>query len=119
MSNLRIDGDRLWDSIHETAVFGGTPDGGVKRLTLSQEDRKVREWFKSQCEQLGCRVSIDEVGNMFALRPGLDDNLAPIAIGSHLDTQPTGGNSTVSLACWRGLKSSGSCTTPTITPAIP
>ncbi|NTG51701.1 M20 family metallo-hydrolase [Agrobacterium rhizogenes] len=104
MSNLRIDGDRLWDSIHETAVFGGTPDGGVKRLTLSQEDRTVREWFKSQCEELGCRVSVDEVGNMFALRPGLDDGLLPVAIGSHLDTQPTGGKFDGILGVLSGLE---------------
>jgi N-carbamoyl-L-amino-acid hydrolase len=51
----------------------------------------VRDWFKAQCEALGCTVSVDEVGNMFARRPGKNDTLAPIAMGSHLDTQPTGG----------------------------
>jgi N-carbamoyl-L-amino-acid hydrolase len=89
--NLRIDGDRLWDSIMRTASIGGTAKGGINRLTLTDPDRQVRDWFAAACEAAGCRVTIDEMGNMFARRPGLDDSLPPIAIGSHLDTQPTGG----------------------------
>jgi len=58
---------------------------------LSDDDKKVRDWFKAQCEALGCTVSVDAVGNMFALRPGKNNALLPIAMGSHLDTQPTGG----------------------------
>jgi beta-ureidopropionase / N-carbamoyl-L-amino-acid hydrolase len=89
--NLVIDGRRLWDSIMETASFGATPKGGIKRLTLSDDDRKVRDWFKRACEDLGLRVSVDSCGNMFAVRPGKSTTLLPIAMGSHLDTQPTGG----------------------------
>jgi N-carbamoyl-L-amino-acid hydrolase len=89
--NLLIDGQRLWDSIMETAAFGATPKGGIKRLTLSDEDKKVRDWFKHACEELGLTVSVDSCGNMFALRPGRNPGLLPIAMGSHLDTQPTGG----------------------------
>jgi len=89
--NLVIDGKRLWDSIMETASFGATPRGGIKRLTLSDDDRKVRDWFKRACEDLGLRVSIDSCGNMFAVRPGKSTAFLPIAMGSHLDTQPTGG----------------------------
>ncbi|MBP0578341.1 Zn-dependent hydrolase [Labrys sp. LIt4] len=91
LTNLNINPQRLWDSLMETAKFGGTAKGGIKRLTLSDEDRKVRDWFKAQCEALGCTVSVDEVGNMFAVRPGRNNELPPIAMGSHLDTQPTGG----------------------------
>ncbi len=58
---------------------------------MTDLDRQVRDWFKSQCEALGCTVTIDEVGTMFARRPGKNPQLAPIAMGSHLDTQPTGG----------------------------
>ncbi|MEK0082096.1 M20 family metallo-hydrolase [Benzoatithermus flavus] len=90
-TNLRIDPQRLWDTIMETAQFGATPKGGIKRLTLSDDDKKVRDWFKAQAEALGCTVTIDEVGNMFARRPGRNNDLLPIAMGSHLDTQPTGG----------------------------
>jgi N-carbamoyl-L-amino-acid hydrolase len=90
-SNLTINPQRLWDNIMETARFGGTPRGGIKRLTVSDEDRMVRDWFRAECEKLGCAVEIDEVGNMFATRPGKRRDLEPIAMGSHLDTQPTGG----------------------------
>jgi beta-ureidopropionase / N-carbamoyl-L-amino-acid hydrolase len=91
VQNLQIDAQRLWDSLMATARIGGTPKGGICRLTLTELDRQIRDWFKAQCEALGCTVGIDEVGNMFARRPGRNPALAPIAMGSHLDTQPTGG----------------------------
>jgi beta-ureidopropionase / N-carbamoyl-L-amino-acid hydrolase len=90
-SNLTINPKRLWDSLMETAQIGGTPKGGIKRLTVSDEDKRVRDWFKAECEKLGCTVQVDEVGNMFATRPGKRSDVLPIAMGSHLDTQPTGG----------------------------
>ena len=90
-TNLTINPQRLWDSLMETAQMGGTPKGGIKRLTVSDEDKRVRDWFKAECEKLGCVVKVDEVGNMFATRAGKRKDLAPIALGSHLDTQPTGG----------------------------
>jgi N-carbamoyl-L-amino-acid hydrolase len=89
--NLRIDGDRLWDSIMQSARIGGTAKGGIRRLALSDLDRQVRDWFVQQCRQAGCSVRVDDLGNIFARRPGRDDTLPPIAIGSHLDTQPSGG----------------------------
>jgi N-carbamoyl-L-amino-acid hydrolase len=89
--NLGIDAERLWDSIMETARIGATPKGGICRLTLTDLDRAVRQWFVDACTALGCRVVIDDLGNIFARRPGRDNSLPPIAIGSHLDTQPTGG----------------------------
>jgi N-carbamoyl-L-amino-acid hydrolase len=90
-SNLAIDADRLWDSIMETARIGGTEKGGIRRLTLTDLDREVRDWFRAACEAVGCVVTIDDLGNMFATRPGRDPSRPPICIGSHLDTQPTGG----------------------------
>ncbi|WP_441240507.1 Zn-dependent hydrolase [Tardiphaga sp. 768_D3_N2_1] len=89
--NLKIDSARLWDTINETAEFGGTPKGGVRRLTLGPEDKLVRNWFRKACEDAGLEVQIDALGSMFALRKGRDMSKAPIGIGSHLDTQPTGG----------------------------
>jgi N-carbamoyl-L-amino-acid hydrolase len=91
MRNLKIDADRLWGDLMETAAFGATPKGGVARLTLTEDDRKVRDWFRAQAETLGCTVTVDDMGIMFARRPGQRDDLPPIAMGSHLDTQPTGG----------------------------
>jgi beta-ureidopropionase / N-carbamoyl-L-amino-acid hydrolase len=89
--NLQINPQRLWDTLMHTAQIGGTAKGGICRLTLTDLDRQVRDWFKAQCEALGCTVTVDAVGNMFARRPGKNPALAPIAMGSHLDTQPTGG----------------------------
>ena len=91
VQNLQIDGQRLWDTLMHTAQIGATPKGGICRLTLTDLDRQVRDWFKAQCEALGCTVAVDEVGTMFARRAGKNPNLPPIAMGSHLDTQPTGG----------------------------
>jgi N-carbamoyl-L-amino-acid hydrolase len=102
--NLQINPQRLWDSLMKTARIGGTAKGGVSRLTLTDTDRQVRDWLKEECERLGCTVSIDEVGNMFAVRPGRRSDLPPIAIGSHLDTQPTGGKFDGILGVLGGLE---------------
>src|ERR1700682_2582121 len=90
-SNLQIDSARLWDTIHETAKFGATPKGGVRRLTLGPEDKQVRDWFRRACEAAGLDVHVDTLGSMFALRKGRDMSKAPVGMGSHLETQPTGG----------------------------
>ena len=90
-SNLQIDSARLWDTIHETAKFGATPKGGVRRLTLGPEDKQVRDWFRYACEAAGLEVHVDALGSMFALRRGRDMTKPPVGLGSHLDTQPTGG----------------------------
>jgi N-carbamoyl-L-amino-acid hydrolase len=102
--NLQINPQRLWDTLMETARIGATEKGGIRRLTLTDLDKQVRDWFKAQCEALGCTVTIDEVGNMFALRPGRRADLAPIALGSHLDTQPTGGKFDGVLGVLGGLE---------------
>jgi N-carbamoyl-L-amino-acid hydrolase len=90
MQNLAINPERLWGELMETAAIGGTEKGGVCRLTLTDLDRQVRDWFKARAEALGCRVMVDDMGAMFARRSGTAE-VPPIAIGSHLDTQPTGG----------------------------
>ena len=90
-SNLQIDSTRLWDTIHETAKFGATAKGGVRRLTLSAEDKQVRDWFRNACEAAGLEVHVDALGAMFGLRRGRDMSKLPVGLGSHLDTQPTGG----------------------------
>ena len=102
--NLQIDGQRLWDSLMETARIGATQKGGICRLTVTDLDRQVRDWFAEKCKALGCSVTVDEVGNMFALRPGRRQDLRPIAIGSHLDTQPTGGKFDGVLGVLGGLE---------------
>ena len=91
LSNVRINGARLWDSLMEMARIGATPKGGCKRLTLTDLDKESRQLFRKWCEAEGCAVKVDEMGNMFGRRPGADEALPPVMMGSHLDTQPTGG----------------------------
>jgi N-carbamoyl-L-amino-acid hydrolase len=91
MRNLKTDGDRLWGTLMETAAIGGTAKGGICRLTLTDLDRQVRDWFRKATEALGCAVTTDDMGVMFARREGQRPDVPPIALGSHLDTQPTGG----------------------------
>src|ERR1700741_3985562 len=91
MRNLAINPERLWNELMETAAIGGTAKGGICRLTLTDLDRQVRDWFRARAEALGCTVTVDDMGAMFARRPGQQNDIPPIAMGSHLDTQPTGG----------------------------
>ena len=91
MKNLKIDSDRLWASLMEMAEIGATEKGGVRRLALTDLDRAGRDLFVRWCEEAGCTVSVDRLGNIFARRPGRDETLPPVMAGSHLDSQPTGG----------------------------
>lgn len=91
LSNVSIDPVRLWDSLMEMAKIGGTPKGGCKRLTLTDLDRQGRDLFAAWCTAAGCTMSVDRMGNMFARRAGTENSLPPVMMGSHLDTQPTGG----------------------------
>jgi N-carbamoyl-L-amino-acid hydrolase len=89
--NLRVNGDRLWDTIHEIAKIGPGVRGGSNRQTLTEEDGEGRRLFQRWCEEAGMTVKVDAMGTMFARREGTDPSLPPVVIGSHLDTQPTGG----------------------------
>ena len=88
---LKINGDRLWSTLMEMARIGGTAQGGVRRLALSEEDRLGRELFAQWCRDAGMAVRVDEIGNVFARRAGVDVKSKPVLVGSHLDTQPAGG----------------------------
>ena len=91
MTELKINADRLWGSLMEMAKIGATPKGGVCRLALTDLDRDGRDLFVKWCSEAGCTVKVDAMGNIFARRPGRNNNLAPVGTGSHLDSQPTGG----------------------------
>ena len=91
MAELKINGQRLWASLMEMARIGATPKGGVCRLTLTDLDRDGRDLFVRWCKEAGCTVKVDQMGNIFARRPGKNNALAPVGTGSHLDSQPTGG----------------------------
>ena len=89
--NLRIDGQRLWQSLMAMAEIGATANGGVCRLAASDQDRAARDRFVAWCRDAGLNVRVDRLGNIFARRGGRNDALPPVVIGSHLDTQPSGG----------------------------
>ena len=89
--HIRVNGARLWGSIMDMAQIGATANGGSHRLTLSDEDKVARDIFAAACADAGLRLTIDELGDMFARRPGTDNDRAPVGMGSHLDTQPYGG----------------------------
>lgn len=90
-SELRINGDRLWESLMELAKIGATPKGGVCRLTLTDLDRQGRDLVTQWARDAGMTVTIDKIGNGFMRRAGRNNDLPPIMTGSHIDTQPTGG----------------------------
>ncbi len=89
--NLRINADRLWDSIHEMAKIGPGVAGGSNRQTMTDEDGEGRKLFQKWCEDAGLTMGVDKMGTMFAMREGTDPDALPVYVGSHLDTQPTGG----------------------------
>lgn len=89
--SLRVDGQRLWDSIMALAEIGPGQHGGSCRLALTDEDREGRDLFVRWCKDINCSIEIDDMGNIFARREGRDNSLAPVVAGSHLDTQPHGG----------------------------
>lgn len=100
----KIDGERLWRSLMELARIGATPNGGVNRLALTDADRQARDAFTRWCEQQGCTVRADRIGNLFAHRPGRDPTLPAVMVGSHLDTQPTGGKFDGAYGVMAGLE---------------
>jgi len=89
--SIRADENRLWTSLMEMGRIGATPGGGVGRIALTELDKQARDLFVGWCEESGCTVRVDPMGNIFARRAGSDAELAPIMTGSHLDTQPLGG----------------------------
>ncbi|MBO6902392.1 MAG: Zn-dependent hydrolase [Rhizobiaceae bacterium] len=102
--NLRINADRLWDTLMEMAKIGPGVAGGNNRQTLTDEDAEGRALFKKWCEDAGLEMGLDEMGTMFARREGTDPDALPVYVGSHLDTQPTGGKYDGVLGVLGGLE---------------
>jgi N-carbamoyl-L-amino-acid hydrolase len=90
-ANLKIDGARLWDSLMEMAKIGPGVAGGNNRQTVTDEDGVARRLFQKWCEAEGLSMGVDRMGTMFMRREGAEPDLDPVYVGSHLDTQPTGG----------------------------
>ena len=102
--NQRIDGQRLWSLLMEMAEIGATAKGGVRRLALSDVDLAGRKRFQALCEAEGLTVRTDTMGNTFARRAGTDPARLPVLMGSHLDSQPSGGKFDGALGVLAGLE---------------
>ncbi|KAF3048290.1 hypothetical protein E8E12_011633 [Didymella heteroderae] len=96
--DLKVNQERLMEDIHHTCKWGtgerwgeAPTETGMSRLALSDTDKQARDWFVETTQALGCKITIDEMGNIFAVRPGVKNDKPPTYVGSHLDTQPTGG----------------------------
>ena len=103
-SNMRINSERLWDSLMEMAKIGPGIAGGNNRQTLTDEDAVGRRLFQTWCEEAGLSMGLDKMGTMFARREGTDPDALPVYVGSHLDTQPTGGKYDGVLGVLGGLE---------------
>ena len=102
--NMRVNADRLWTSLMDMAKIGPGIAGGNNRQTLTDEDGEGRRLFQTWCEEAGLAMGVDRMGTMFATRAGTDPDALPVYIGSHLDTQPTGGKYDGVLGVLAGLE---------------
>ena len=103
-SNISINIDRLWSSLSDMAKIGPGIAGGNNRQSLTFDDGKGRELFQKWCEAANLKMTVDQLGSMFFLREGTASDLEPVVIGSHLDTQPTGGKYDGVLGVLSGLE---------------
>ena len=104
LPDVRVNGDRLWQSLMELAKIGATQKGGVCRLTLTDLDRQGRDLVIGWAREAGLSVTIDKIGNVFMRRAGKNNALPPIMTGSHIDTQPTGGKFDGNFGVLAGLE---------------
>ncbi|WP_331293037.1 Zn-dependent hydrolase, partial [Methylobacterium radiotolerans] len=102
--NLPLSQDRLWASLMDLARIGALPNGGNDRQALTDRDAEGRALFRRWGEAAGLTLTVDRVGNMIFHRPGRDPGRRPVAVGSHLDTQPTGGKFDGPLGVLAGLE---------------
>ena len=103
-NSLKINIDRLWKDIYDTAQIGKGKSNGISRLTLSESDKEVRSEFISLCRKENLKIRIDKFGNIFAKRDGLDNSKKTVLIGSHLDTHMAGGKFDGILGVLSGLE---------------
>ena len=101
---LSVNDRRLWQSLMDLARIGATEKGGVRRIALTEVDRQGRDQFVAWCREAGLAIEVDAIGNIFARRPGEDADAAPVTMGSHLDTQPSGGRFDGAYGVMAGLE---------------
>ena len=89
---LRINNNRLNKHLSELSKFGNNEFGGVSRVAYSDADLNGREFVMKLMKTAGMDVHIDAGGNIIGTLAGKNNDLPPIAIGSHIDSVPEGGN---------------------------
>ena len=104
LPNLSINEDRLWSTLERSAEIGVGKAGGLRRVALSDDDKVMRDQFVEWCQSCNCTVTVDAAGNIFARRAGREEGLAPVLVGSHLDTQAAGGRFDGILGVLSGLE---------------
>ena len=103
-TNISINQDRLWDSLMTMAKIGPGIAGGNNRQTVTEEDGEARKLLQKWSEEAGMTMTVDKLGSMFLIREGSSKDALPVVIGSHLDTQPTGGKYDGVLGVLAGLE---------------
>jgi beta-ureidopropionase / N-carbamoyl-L-amino-acid hydrolase len=107
-SDLTIDSERLWSRLDELGrigeVLGPAGERGCARLAFTDADREGRDLVVTWMRDLGLRVEIDAIGNVFGTLDGTDPSLAPVMTGSHIDTVRTGGRFDGNLGVLAGLE---------------
>ncbi|MFW6345501.1 MAG: M20/M25/M40 family metallo-hydrolase, partial [Halomonas sp.] len=98
-----VDGEQFWADLEAQARIGALSPRGIRRLALDEQDNRARLWLMAQGEALGCSAHHDALGNVFLRREGEDPTLAPLLIGSHLDSQPSAGAYDGTLGVVAGL----------------
>src|SRR6266404_7348112 len=100
---MNVDRRRLEQSIEDLGRIGQTPRGGLTRLALTDEDKRGRDWMVARMRETGLTITVDQMGNIFGQRAG-EASLAPVIMGSHVDSVPTGGRYDGQLGVLCGLE---------------
>jgi N-carbamoyl-L-amino-acid hydrolase len=115
---VAVNGERLKNTLERFADYGRTPNNGVTRLALSEEDRLARDYFCSCCRDLGMDIKIDDLGCIYATLEGLEDK-PPVVIGSHMDSVKKGGRFDGILGVVAGLELVRTLVEHNIKPKVP
>ena len=114
----KCNSSRLQALLEDFSKFGATANGGVTRLSLSQEDVLARDYFCELCKELGMEIQIDDMANIYATLRGKNDD-PPIVIGSHLDSVEKGGKFDGVLGILTGVEAIRTLKDNNIEPEIP
>ena len=79
-ASAKINGNRLWSTIDQSAEIGKGRPGGLARLALTDSDKEMRDLFIKWCKEAGLAVTVDKAGSIFGRRKGREDKLPPVIL---------------------------------------